>query len=210
MSSNAKGIDVYAGDGQIDWQKVLDSGISFAFIKASQGASWVDKSFNFNWTRCGQVGITRAPYHFFTGDAGGVQQAHHAMSVVTLPPRSLPWILDLEQAGHLSPSDLAENALHWLQEVEMVTQRAPIIYGPRDFLATNLGGNAAFARYPLYLAHPGSSVGTLPAPWTEWAFWQSAFGETAQGWTVPGCPGKVDGDFYNGTHSDLVTRFDLR
>lgn len=35
--STSNGIDVYTGQGVIDWQRVADSGISFAMIKASQG-----------------------------------------------------------------------------------------------------------------------------------------------------------------------------
>lgn len=209
MADQDRWIDVYNGDGLIAWQKVLDSGIRGAFLKASQGASWVDKSFPDNWTRCGQVGLTRAPYHFFTGDAGGRVQAAHALSVVSLPNKSMPWVLDLEQAGNLSPDDLQENALHWLEIVEQATGKTPIIYGNRSFLEQYLQAESVFARYPLWLAHPGSDPGRVPAPWTSWTFWQCGFGEDSTGWQVPGCPSRVDANVYNGSHADLVQQFNL-
>jgi lysozyme len=209
VSDQMRAIDVYSGDGVIDWSAVLASGIGLAFVKATQGAAWVDKAFKRNWSQLGTVGLTRAPYHFFTGNAGGVVQANHCLEVVTLAEKSMPWVLDLEQAGHLSPSDLQINALHWLQTIESATGKPPIIYGPREDLKSWLQGNPSFARYPLWLAHPGSLPGPIPAPWTEYTFWQAVFGENPDGWRVPGCPGRVDGSYYRGSHADLVARFNL-
>ncbi|WP_258012510.1 GH25 family lysozyme [Paenibacillus sp. F4] len=38
-SCNAQGIDVSRYQGKIDWKAVKEDGLSFAFIKASQGKS---------------------------------------------------------------------------------------------------------------------------------------------------------------------------
>ena len=43
------GVDVSKYQGEIDWQAVKDSGVAFAFIKASEGADNVDSKFQRNW-----------------------------------------------------------------------------------------------------------------------------------------------------------------
>ena len=64
------GIDVYTGQGVIDWRKVADSGISFAMIKASQGRgetratknlrSFTDSRFAYNIAEASKAGLITA------------------------------------------------------------------------------------------------------------------------------------------------------
>jgi lysozyme len=57
-------IDVSHHNGAIDWPAVAAAGIALAFIKATQGAGFVDPAFARN--RCGAAaaGILVVPYHF--------------------------------------------------------------------------------------------------------------------------------------------------
>jgi len=213
----ARGIDVNHDDGDIDWAAVLNSGISFAFCKASQGAAFVDPRFASNWDNLGQVGLTRGAYHFWdaSNGAGGADQANHFLAQFVPSATDLPSVLDFEVTGGLSDDDSRLNAQHWLDAVEQATGKTPIIYGPRDLLAQVFGPDSSFARYPLWLAHPGDDPGPVPAPWAAITIWQAAYGEIDQGkpgagWQVPGCPDPVDGDYFMlGDHTALVAYFGL-
>ena len=44
-----KGVDVSAHQKEIDWRGLASEDISFAFIKATEGSSHVDKNFKKNW-----------------------------------------------------------------------------------------------------------------------------------------------------------------
>jgi GH25 family lysozyme M1 (1,4-beta-N-acetylmuramidase) len=60
-----KGIDVYAGDGTVNWEKVMAAGFRFAFIKASQGTSIHDSRHATNIRSARDAGLMVGSYHFF-------------------------------------------------------------------------------------------------------------------------------------------------
>lgn len=70
--NNQKGIDVYVGDGSIDWEKVSASGVSFAMIKATQGylvndpksGMITDSKFVYNITNACENGLYCGAYHY--------------------------------------------------------------------------------------------------------------------------------------------------
>ena len=43
-----RGVDVSVYQGDIDWQILADQNIDFAFIKATEGSSFVDPNFSYN------------------------------------------------------------------------------------------------------------------------------------------------------------------
>ena len=59
------GIDVSKYQGDIDWHKAKTSGVSFAFIKATEGGDRVDDMFDEHWRGAKAAGVPRAPYHFY-------------------------------------------------------------------------------------------------------------------------------------------------
>ena len=96
------GIDVSSHQGEIDWSTVASDNIRFAYIKATEGGDFVDRSFNANWRGAGKAGLNRAPYHFFTLCTPGAVQAEHFLAVAPPQPDALAPALDLELAGNCS------------------------------------------------------------------------------------------------------------
>src|SRR3954470_16000189 len=62
----SQGIDVSHHQGHIAWAKLPRQGVDFAYIKATEGADYVDRRFSINWRAAHAVGIRRGAYHFFT------------------------------------------------------------------------------------------------------------------------------------------------
>jgi lysozyme len=85
-----RGIDVSHYQGIVDWDQVKASGISFAFLKATEGTAFVDPKIARNINECARVGIPYGCYHFMT-DAPVDQQVTRfcsiAPSAAPLPPR---------------------------------------------------------------------------------------------------------------------------
>ena len=52
-----KGIDVSEWQGTIDWQKLHSQGVSFAFIKATEGSGHTDDSIRYNLDNASETGI---------------------------------------------------------------------------------------------------------------------------------------------------------
>jgi len=88
-------------------------------------------------------------------------------------------------------------ALAWLAHVEAAVGRAPVVYTSPGFFE-ELGGDAAFGRYPLWLAHWETACPTLPGAWDRFRFWQDATDAT-----IAGIPEPVDTDWFDGTRAQL-------
>src|SRR5665213_1732581 len=59
-----QGIDVSKYDGDIDWTAVKKAGISFAYIKTTEGGDYSDPMFGQNWKASEAAGVMRGAYHF--------------------------------------------------------------------------------------------------------------------------------------------------
>ncbi|MFT3694975.1 MAG: GH25 family lysozyme [Kofleriaceae bacterium] len=216
-----EGIDVFNGQGAIDWSMVSSSGRGFAFIKATQGTYNKQTTFPTNWTNAQTNAVKRSPYHFFDGTNDGVAQANAFLEAVTaaggLGSGDLPAMLDIEcptsateantqsnceytgDSGWVDTATLNQRIFDWLDTVEAATGRKPIIYSYPSWFADVKVTDSRLADYPLFIASYNSCA-TIPAPWTTAVFWQySATG------TVPGIAGTkdVDLDRFFGSADDL-------
>src|SRR5690349_7236247 len=69
------GVDVSAHQGTIDWPTVAADGVSAAYLKATEGATFRDPAFAHNWQQARAAGLQVGAYHFFTLCRGGAEQA---------------------------------------------------------------------------------------------------------------------------------------
>jgi lysozyme len=119
------GVDVSNHQGAIDWDRVSNDDVSFAYIKATEGGDFVDKRFADNWTKSKVAGIPRGAYHFFTLCAPGAVQAQNFLK--TLPaeadPTALPPAVDLEFAGCARRPDNATFQRELRTFVDLVEQQ---------------------------------------------------------------------------------------
>jgi len=133
-----RGVDVSSFQGTIDWPQLVSAGtLGFAFIKATEGAHTHDARFLQNWTATRGL-IARAPYHFFSFCSGGDEQAQNFLRF--LPDTGeLPAGVDIEFAGNCqhrpSYAVIREQLKIFLNDVESVTRRKPIIYVNRTSYA---------------------------------------------------------------------------
>ncbi len=198
----ADGVDVSHWQGTVNWSKVKAAGMQFAFMKATESTTYTDTQLATNWAGVQAVGMYRGAYHFARPKVGTAPaQAKYFVSKVgsfqgagTLPP-----VLDLEASGGLSVSALRNWTATWLQTVEQLTGRTPMIYVSPAFWEYYLGNSTAFTRYPLWIANYGVSSPRVPGGWPTWTFWQ----RTSTG-TVSGISGNVDMNRFNGTTAQLA------
>jgi GH25 family lysozyme M1 (1,4-beta-N-acetylmuramidase) len=210
----AKGIDVSNYQKAINWSKVSAAGYQFAFAKATEGTTFVDKFYAANREGTEGLGMHFGAYHFAqpagtsaaTLISSAIAQADHLLDVAQPQPGELPPVLDLEVKNNLSASSLQQWARAWLDEVWARTGVLGLVYASPAFWKSALGDTTAFAAAgnKLWIAHWTTNASpTLPAQkWggLSWLFWQ---------WTnclhVPGITtGCVDGDRFNGPDPSLV------
>ena len=78
-----RGVDVSHYQGDIDWAALSSQDIEFAFIKATEGSSYVDEYFDYNFKQAQASGIDAGAYHFFSYDSAGLTQAENFIRTVT-------------------------------------------------------------------------------------------------------------------------------
>ena len=196
-----QGIDVSYFQGDIDWQKVGDAGIHFAYIKATEGGDRLDPKFLDNWQAAKDAGIARGAYHVMYWCRVAKEQASWFMANVPGDDDTLPPVLDVEwnSFSKTCPQRIGrDNAIAkmkiMLKAMEAHTGKRPIIYTDPKFHRDVLEGE--FPHYQFWLR----SVAAKPEAkyWQrDWAFWQ--FTTTGR---VRGVTGPVDRNSFNGTRAE--------
>ena len=191
------GIDVSRFQGPIDWRQARAHGVSFAFIKATEGGDLADPMFRDHWRGAGRAGVPRGAYHFFYHCRPAAEQAEFFIRNV---PRggTLPPVLDMEWTPfsptctiRRAPEVIRAEAKVFLDIVEAHYGRRPIIYSTVDFYQENQMWRVG--SYPFWLrsvaAHPDEVYGGR-----HWSFWQY----TSTG-LIPGVEGEVDINVFDGS-----------
>ena len=179
------GIDVSNHQGAIDWAAVAADGVQFAYLKATEGRSFVDPYFAASWTGARAAGVRPGAYHFFSLCSSGSDQAEAFLR--TAPPEAdaLPPALDLEILGGCAdrpPPDLVQAELDaFSRRVEQAWGRPLLVYARRSWTQ----------RYPQPAgeARPQWRTSFFVRPGRDWAVWQVHYFAR-----VDGVRGRVDLD----------------
>lgn len=198
-----QGCDISSYQSEVDWKKVATAK-AFAFIRASHGTAQKDAYFLKNWRAAKEAGVIRGAYHYLDPTENFQEQLDYFTSVVgQLEVGDLPPVVDAENAElwkNIPKKDRIKYLLKFCSGVEAKLGVRPIIYLSPSFVDGVIGAeNAApLKNYILWIANYRVSEPRVPAPWTEWTFWQySDRGRT------PGVEGDCDQDAFSGSLDDL-------
>ena len=195
------GIDVSRFQGEIDWARARDAGVSFAFVKATEGGDRVDAAFARNWAGAAAAGVPRGAYHFYYWCAPAETQAAWFIANVPRERGALPPVVDLEWnpesptcTWRPEPAQVRAEALRFMDLLEAHYGERPVIYTDPGFFRENgligLAGEEVWLR--AVSARPEEAYGV-----TGWTFWQ--YSGTG---LVPGIRGPVDLNAFGGTEAE--------
>ena len=194
------GVDISYYQGTIDWAKAKAAGVKFAFVRVSDGTTFVDPKFVQNWSNTKTNGVIRGAYQFFRPSQNVNAQADMMINAIgQYTPGDLPPVIDVEADGGLAPATVAARVRQWVDRVKTALGVEPIVYTGMYFWRDEVGGPTSFAPNPLWIAQYTSLCPNLPAPWMKWTFWQ----HTDSG-HVNGITGNVDMDKFNGDITALI------
>ncbi len=194
-----RGIDVSSYQGEIDWN-VLSRGQDFAYIKATEGSTFADERFAYNWEHSRETPLRVGAYHFFSFDSGGAAQAENFIGNVKGFDGMLPPVIDVELYGdHRRDPKPAEEVVPELREM---VGRLEAEYGMKPiFYATGSG-------YRLYVRDNFPDCGlwirdvyTRPSEDSGWVFWQYSGTDVLDGYN--GEEKYIDRNVFRGTRKEF-------
>lgn len=192
------GVDVSRHQGTIDWAAVKGEGVSFAYLKASEGGDHRDPLFDANRLAAKKAGLAAGAYHFYTFCKPGAVQARNFLGALgKTPGLELPPAVDLEFVGNCaarpSVSEMQADLAKFSGLLKAGAGRAPVYYVTRSFERVYGGalppGAAIWIRSVLL-----SPRWTYRKPWVFWQF--SGRGR------MSGIKGPVDLDVFHGSEQE--------
>lgn len=196
------GFDISANNGRVNWPQIPRT-YSFVACKALEGATLLDSQFAYNYSQAKANGFERMAYNFSRpATSSALQEAQSFLKVVNQNGGfDYPPILDLEDAGGLSPSNLQVYARVWGTYMTKQTGfKKAILYSYSAFIQ-QYGLGQLSDLFDLYLA---DYIQTGPPDLGGWPTPQTLWQRSNQG-QIPGITGDVDIDLFNGTLTDLQT-----
>ncbi len=188
--------------GAIDWETISSQNIDFAFIKATEGSSYVDSYFEYNYVQALKTELHVGAYHFFSFDSSGQTQADNFIKTVKKSENMLPPVVDFEFYGdkekNLPNAEIVRAELTvLLNELENYYNMRPIIYATEKAYNFYLDGH--YTSYDLWIRNVFSNPKTFSDQ--EWTFWQYTNREKLKGYD--GEEKYIDMNVFNGSLEDF-------
>lgn len=200
-----QGIDVSNHQKDINWEVLDKQQVQFAFIKATEGGDFKDKSFTKNWQESQQNGIIRGAYHYFTFCRDGAEQALNFIETVPNDSMMLPPVIDLEYGGNCKLTRSKEAVLididTFIFMIEQEYNRKVIIYVTHDFYDDFLIG--LYPDNPIWFRDIRRNPKMKEN--RSWLFWQ--FANNAR---LDGIETLVDLNVFDGTRDQFDNFIDKR
>jgi len=195
------GIDAARFQDSINWRKAHKAGVSFAFVKATEGGDLLDPMFASHWRGARRANVPVGAYHFYYFCTPARVQARWFIKNVPKSKGALPPVLDMEW-NPFSPScklrppagQVRRNMSIFMAMLEKHYGQRPIIYTTPVFFKENDLGRLKGEEFWL------RSTAKTPAEvyaGQDWHFWQY----TSTG-VIDGIDGAVDINLFNGSRKD--------
>lgn len=189
-----EGIDVSRYQGEIDWQRVASEGeVSYAYIKATEGAQLVDRYYWSNIKAARQAGLSVGSYHFYRARVSVEEQLANMTNTVLKEDQDLVPIVDIETTNGVGQAQFVADLRVFIERVTAHYGRKPLLYTYQNFYNKYLVGE--FPGYQWMIAKYQKEAPML-VDGTDYMMWQ--YTQTGR---IPGVRGNVDRSCLMGNHS---------
>ncbi len=182
------GIDVSHYNEMLDWMEIKNAGISFTYIKTSEGAGSPDPEAGRHAAAAKQGGLRIGYYHFCRPDKrnGGTvandanAEADDALSrMAVIPKADLPLVLDLEDSPPwdmpLQPAEYLEWIHTFIDRIRNDSGSDVMLYSRKSYLDVKLPSDHDLGKYKLWISNysvKDCNKVICPVGWSDWAMWQ--------------------------------------
>lgn len=195
-SNNLHGIDVSHYQGRINWDEVLqDKNAGYVYLKATEGTSIVDDTYQRNFQECKRVGLKVGSYLFFRPQYSAKAQFDLFKSVVDTKNQDLLPLVDAESIRGASVAVFQSRLVELCELLEKEYGTRPMIYSGQNFYNKYIHGISHLRGYKFFIAKYDVEPPILEGD-DDYLMWQySAKGH------IRGIRGNVDMSHFMGRHS---------
>lgn len=173
VGGQTMGVDVSSYQVNVDFDKLKEQGVEFAYIKATEGDSHVDGSFSEKWAVAKEAGVLAGAYHYFSYSVSGAAQAENFIKTVgSLEGRLIPAVdMELTVEEVYNPpakDDVVRGLKSFLAVVEEKYGVKPLIYAQKDYYDKYLSED--FSSYPRWVRNVFYPVYVDAGD--DWLVWQ--------------------------------------
>lgn len=201
MSEGMFGVDTSHWQKGCDWKKVRSAGYAFAFLKASEGQTYVDAFHDKDAASARDAGMLVGHYHYANG-TDPVKEADHLIKTAKAL-KGEPLILDYEIDG---PKDMVGWCLAFLDRVLEKTGSMPMLYtGNKEILKADWS-RVSSKGYLLWVSRYGLNDGKMhdDFPPAVGSFGQFSIWQYTSAATVPGINGRADANWSRLTVKEIA------
>lgn len=178
-----KGIDIYSGQGNVDFNQVKAAGVEIVYIKATEGVTYTDPTYRDFYNKAKAAGLKVGFYHFLRAN-NPVAEAQHFLSVIGSLPVECKYAIDIEVPLGQSAAQILNNVNQFATYLKQQGKDV-VVYTYSSFFKEYLGG----LNLPLWIAEYGVSRPNINVQYC--GFQHSETG------SVPGISGNVDLDEFS-------------
>jgi len=235
MSGWVLGADGSHWSGNILFKKMYQAGAKYYIGKASDsyrgsGKMFEDTKFDEHMSQAfAENELLLGCFHWLQPDTDPYLAAEFYLERYYRYPFHFPPILDFEEQYAYQkliskepkiyePTGLESHycwcAEVWLDKVEKVTGRLPIVYTAKWFTDHFKEKHLGFLRrYPLWVAHYPNVMFSwtrprLPYPWDNWVFWQFSADGNGRGAEFGATAKSMDLNYFQGNYAELMSLLD--
>lgn len=146
-----KGIDIYSGQGSIDFSKVKASGVEIVYIKATEGVTYTDSTVRKYYNGAKNVGLKVGFYHFLRAN-DPIREAQNFLSALSGLSYDCKLAIDVEAALGQTTNQISSNVKQFSDYLKSQGLES-CIYTYTSFYKNNL--NSTVKDIPLWIAEYG-------------------------------------------------------
>lgn len=207
--ARAPGMDVSHWDGFTNWYVAKNAGIKFGFFKGTDFTTitkvgFQDSKLEWNWNKSNEAGVLSGMYCWLQPKSDPKVQADFFLERYIKYPTKLPPVMDFEDKAVNSWSDMLWRAQVFLERIEEITGKKPIVYTSAGYMSSFDRIKSGFlSKYDLWLAQYTDDANPfqIPYPWTNWKFWQ--YTAYADAKTYGSQKTVIDLNYFNGNADEL-------
>ena len=188
-----RGVDVSHHNGNLNWKQLKNEGVTFAYIKSTEGTSHLDTKYIENYERATQADVKVGTYHFYTFGLDGAMQAEHFIRHARVDNLDLIPAIDVEHSPSNRYSKDKDYVAKVIEELQKLEQALFDYYGVHPIIYTNRDCYKHYIKkhFPENLIWMSDLHNEPTIKENEWIIWQ--FSHTGQ---LNGAVGDIDLNYF--------------